>query len=325
MGWALDNLGQARCQEIAEGLFHVEKIYGDKVNGFCPIHGDKKSASFFYNSARDSYSCSSCGVKGDLVKLWCLVNGHDGQDLKAFREENDDNSNAPGASRASKPRPARVEPPRAPDVFILEEVLAALPPLPADAVTEIMQKRSWSREVIECLDLREFIDIKGKHRIAIPIRDDEGRLGNIRLYMPGAESFKLISWFDQVCPHCGGKLAMVAKKKQCKECGKAPNDYGRTRLFPPPTQWKPGLLWLCEGEPDVICALSHGLNACTQTAGCGSWTEEFSRAMAGRDVVICYDADGAGYKGAMTAAAPSIAQHAKSVRVMIWPESMASE
>ncbi len=81
------------------------------------------------------------------------------------------------------------------------------------------------------------------------------------------------------------------------------------------------MLWLVEGEPDLICALSQGLNAVTQTAGCGTWRDEFSEAMAGRDVVIAYDADQAGHKGAQVAA-KSIVLQAKSLRIIQWPEVM---
>jgi putative DNA primase/helicase len=85
--------------------------------------------------------------------------------------------------------------------------------------------------------------------------------------------------------------------------------------------WKPGTIWLCEGESDMIAARSAGLNAVTQTAGCGTWPDEFSEAFSGRDVIVVYDADLAGYRGALKAA-ESLAIHAKSVRVMIWPELM---
>lgn len=326
MGWALDNLGSGRCRDIAAELFRVEKEYGTKLHGFCPIHGDQKSASFFYNYERDAFGCQSCGAKGDLIKLWCEVNGYDGNDIRAFRAEFDDEYAEGKPSGQRKPKVDKIDDSswkqqRIPDVFIGDDVLCSLPVIPDEDLTAIMERRKWSRDTIERLGLRRFTDVKGNHRIAIPIYDSEGRLANIRLYMPGSDAFKIISWFDQACPHCGGKLATVNKKKQCKACSKAPNDYGRTRLFPPPSQWKAGTLWLCEGEPDVICALSHGLNAVTQTAGCSTWPEEFSQAMAGRDVVICYDADQPGYKGSHKAA-ESIAKHARSVRVLIWPESM---
>jgi putative DNA primase/helicase len=332
MGYALEELGADRCAQIAAGLFKVEKVYGEKLHGFCPIHGDKASASFVYVPSGDWYKCQSCGAGGDLVKLWCHVHGLDshGDGFKRFKEEFVGDSGArtgrrsPATGQNSRPplrlvEPAKVE---ALEVFVPEADLAALPPLPAERCTELRRVRGWSESVIRQLDLRQFDDGRGNQKIAIPIRDAEGRLGNIRLYQPGAAQFKVISWYDQKCQACGGSWKVVEKKKTCQSCGGAPNDYGRTRLFPSPAAWKrDGLLWLCEGEPDTICALSQGLNAVTQTAGCGTWREEFSLAMAGRDVVICYDADKAGWKGSFTAA-ESLALHAKSVRVLRWPEMM---
>ena len=333
MGYALEELGPEKCREIAEGLFKVEKMYGGvKLHGFCPIHGDKKSSSFVYHFVEDWFKCKSCGAGGDLVTLWQEVTGKGFRDFKEEfgAGEMSTGQRKPGRSHSAKP-PGDVidesgwEQQRLPDVFVPEEVLDALPPLPAERIADLREKRCWSPQVIEILDLREYTDPKGMKRIAIPIRDDQGRLCNIRLYQPGAGQFKVISWYDAKCQACGGKWKATvdgkSKKKICKECGALPNDYGRTRLWPPPSQWKQGLLWICEGEPDTICALSQGLNAVTQTAGCGTWRDEFSRMMAGRDVVIAYDADHAGFKGAYAAAA-SIAQQAKSMRMLVWPRMM---
>jgi len=322
MGWAAENLSSHERQRIAEGLFKVERIYGDaKLHGYCPLHNDKGSASFVYHFAADWYKCQSCKAGGDLVNLWCEVNGHDRQDLKAFKDEFGEG--APSRSRrpAAKKTAATPKTEPRPDVFIDESVLAALPPLSPEKISELQRMRGWKSEVIARMDLREFV-AQGKYKkIALPIRDDQGRLCNIRLYQPGAEKMKMISWYDQACTVCGGAWKKVNKAKVCSGCGALPIDYGRTRLYPPPLQWKPGLLWLVEGESDLLCALSHGLNATTQTAGAGTWTDDFSQQMAGRDVVVAYDADGTGHKGAL-AAAESITLHAKSVRVFVWPELM---
>lgn len=322
MGYALEQLGSSTCQSIAEDLFtEVDRIRGSKINGCCPVHGEK-TASAFYDFDKDVFSCSACGFKGDLVRLWCELNGLDdqGDGFKEFKERFVGGGDKKPAPDRRKERPA---PEPAPEVFVPEEDYQALQPLPPERVRELRRTRGWSPEVIERMGLREFKDFRGNERIAMPIRDDAGRLGNIRLYLPGAAEFKCISWYDQACRACGGRFKVVKKKKQCQQCGAAPNDYGRTRLYPAPGQWKrDGLVWLVEGEPDLLCALSQGLNAVTQTAGCGTWPEEFSGAFAGRDVVIAYDADGAGWKGAMKAA-ESLALVAKSVRVIRWPEVMA--
>lgn len=323
MGFALDELGSQRCREIAEGLFTVEKVYGQKLHGFCPVHGDQKSASFVYHPGEDWCKCQSCGFGGDLITLWCEINGLDstGAGFKQFKSEFIDDGMSSTSKPRKRPSPSKKDPASVPDVFVGEAELEALPPLPAERITELRRLRGWTPQAIELLDLREFDDGRNK-KIAIPIRDDEGRLCNIRLYQPGAEQFKVISWYDRKCKACGGSWKKVEKKKVCKECGASPNDYGRTRLYPAPSVWKKtGVLWLVEGEPDLVCAVSNGLNAVTQTAGCGTWRDEFSEAMAGRDVVIAYDADKAGHKGAHVAA-QSIVMHAKSVRVIQWPEVM---
>ena len=56
-------------------------------------------------------------------------------------------------------------------------------------------------------------------------------------------------------------------------------------------------IWLCEGEADCICALSHGLKAVTATGGAGTWKPEWNAEFKGLDVVICYDADQKGWAG----------------------------
>lgn len=316
-------MGPDRCAEIAGSLFQVEKVYGEKLHGFCPIHGDRSSASFVYVPSGDWYKCKSCDAGGDLVKLWCHVQGLDskGEGFKRFKEEFVGGSSAPKIG-APRRQVVPAAPPVVPDVFVEEAEFAALPLLPAERVRELRRLRGWSPEVIEVMGLREFDDGRGNKRIAMPIRDEEGRLCNVRLYLPGASNYKIISWYDRQCRVCGGAWIRVDKAKVCKGCGGAPNDYGRTRLYPAPSAWKrDGLLWLVEGEPDLLCGLSLGLNAVTQTAGCGTWPDEFSAQMAGRDVAIAYDADQAGLKGA-TKAAQSLAPVAKSVRVVRWPELM---
>ena len=80
-------------------------------------------------------------------------------------------------------------------------------------------------------------------------------------------------------------------------------------------------IFLCEGEPDTICALAQGLEAICQTGGAGYWSDSFNDYFRGREAVICYDADAAGIKGAKTAA-DSLAGAGVSVRVITWPDFM---
>lgn len=72
-----------------------------------------------------------------------------------------------------------------------------------------------------------------------------------------------------------------------------------------------------EGEKDWIVA-SHDLVGrfvvITNSNGAGTWKMEWSKALAGRHVILCYDEDDAGNKGSRRAAA-SLVTHAASVRL----------
>jgi putative DNA primase/helicase len=59
----------------------------------------------------------------------------------------------------------------------------------------------------------------------------------------------------------------------------------------------------------------------TQTAGAGTWRPEHNSRFKGRDVAIAYDADLAGWKGALKVA-NNLAGVAASVRVIRWPDFM---
>lgn len=66
----------------------------------------------------------------------------------------------------------------------------------------------------------------------------------------------------------------------------------------PEDQLKNHELYLCEGELDALCAISHGLSAITVTGGAGTWKKEFNPLFKGKKVNIIYDCDLAGRKGA---------------------------
>lgn len=307
MGIALDHLGAAECRRIAEGLFEVtQERSGGELNGRCPLPGhEDQSPSFSYNYEKDVYLCKGCDGKGDLAQLWTEVTGGD------FKEFCQEFGIKTGKGVKSRPKSGRRGAQKAkpgqgpkPEKIIPEEAWEALKPLPEKWIERLQQTRGWSPEVIEKLDLR-FGGPEGvrEGRICIPIRDDDGRLLNIRLYLPGAKQ-KIKSWWSK-----------KGKKKET---------YGTARLFPPPKDWGEGPLWLCEGESDTLCALSKGLNAVTATGGASTWKAEWTEHFRGRDVIICYDADTQGRDGAIKAGR-LIAKAAELVRMIIWPESMLDE
>jgi hypothetical protein len=46
---------------------------------------------------------------------------------------------------------------------------------------------------------------------------------------------------------------------------------------------------LCAGELDALAALSAGIPACSVTMGAGTWLDEYTAALKGRRVAVCFD------------------------------------
>ena len=61
-------------------------------------------------------------------------------------------------------------------------------------------------------------------------------------------------------------------------------------------------LWITEGEKDTITALCHGLQAVTFTSGAGAVPGDVSKLERFKNIVICYDSDSPGEKGALKVA-----------------------
>jgi|Deesub1362A_J573_1020465.scaffolds.fasta_scaffold06867_2 putative DNA primase/helicase len=317
MGWARENLGQARCEEILRELVPHVRRSGRALLARCPFPGhEDRHPSFQYDPERDRYRCWShpydAEAGGDLVDLWARLNGvPETEALKRFIERyapEKARGRGDGAAR-KKRRSSGGSRRQGRDTYVPEADLEALEPLPETWIERLETKRGWTREIIQALDLRLWRPPKGMKdqspRVAIPIRDDEGRLINIRLYRPGgAKRNKVLSWWR-------GK-------------GREKISYGHPpRLWPAPSQWGPGRLWLVEGEPDCICALSRGLNAVSATGGAGTWRPEWGQHFRGREVVVCYDADPAGRKGAAKVA-QALAGAGAHAFVLSWPEFMES-
>lgn len=189
--------------------------------------------------------------------------------------------------------------------FINPEKLAALPPLPPQWVQRMEVERGWTPEGIAAADLRLWTSEFGQERIAIPIPDGEGRLPNIRLYLPGAKGkqLKMVNWYE------GPKDARVT--------------YGGDLLWPHPSTWVDGPVWLVEGEPDRTAGLSKRLpgNVVTRTGGARSWKDEWTEYFRDRDVILLMDADKTGLAGTEKVAGELLGVAAR-IRAVLWPEEM---
>ena len=291
-------------ERIARSLFEVSSEDGNWLNGKCPLHQDE-NPSFGYNVEDDVFKClAGCTESGDLVKLHSLLNGFDdAQGFKSFKEQYADN-----ALTSPHQQPTRKPKREAP--VIDEGIWQNMPILTPDWFQIFKDVRGWSEETIKRLDIRiqnvyqdaktgAIVPIRKSQRVAIPIRDMAGKLRNIRLYRrPDAQNLKnkIVSW------------------------GKS---YGQARIFPQINLiGKEGPVLLTEGEPDAICAMSHGFNAATVTANnVKNWPDGFLTPFRNRDVIVCYDADLAGVNHGQDAV-KNLLKVAKSVRVLEWPDYM---
>jgi len=306
VGIALKNLSESERIRIARELFKVTRQdeHKGELHGCCPVHGEK-NASFSYNYRTDTYHCFACGDDGDLCGLWSKVKGYSKEDgFRAFCDHYAIGRGGQGADRAPAPPPKAQDGPKiTPEQ--LEAVWEKFPPLPETRIQDLEDKRRWTRRALEILDLRlqtHYMDpktgavkeIKEPDRIAIPVRDAQGRLQNIRLYRPGGGQNKIISWAKTT---------------------------GSARLFPSAPMEASGPVLVCEGEPDSVTAVSQGFTAITQTSKTKTWPKEHLEPLKGRDVVVCYDADCAGQLYALFAAL-SLLEVAASVRILRWPDAM---
>jgi hypothetical protein len=72
-----------------------------------------------------------------------------------------------------------------------------------------------------------------------------------------------------------------------------------SQLYPDPVVIKAApYVLLCEGEWDTLLARQHDFPAFTGTAGANTWRDEWSEHLRRRNVVVAYDCDDAGRRGA---------------------------
>lgn len=310
MGWAKKNVSELQLKSIAESLFTVTERSGNWLNGLCPIHGDRNQ-SFGYNFTEDVFHChTQCTKDGDLIDLFCLVEGFDQQKgFVEFKKRFCDGAEMPPQKQAVESGPGKKEDEVLPPVD-LEQMRAAydsFPPLPESWIKRLEVMRGWSATAISEVGIKlqtyyrckysgELKPVReGLGRIVIPVRDHDDVIQNLRLYDPAATGKnKLISWGRGI---------------------------GQNRLFPFPAKGVSRVVWICEGESDMLCARSMGLEAYTQTAKRMKWPADQVKAFKDLDVVICYDADKPGRKYA-DGAAESLMGIAASIRVINWPDYM---
>lgn len=154
----------------------------------------------------------------------------------------------------------------------LVERYAAILMATPDVVADIERRRGWTSDTIQ----RVGLGWDGTY-VWIPIRDSSGHLVNARMYDPF-------------------KRHMVKSFHYAN-----PDGLRRTSVWVPfgiDSLTRHSTVWFFEGEPDAILAAQMGFPAAVITGGAGTWHQDATSILDGRQPVLCYDTDSAGRKGA---------------------------
>lgn len=92
MGFAINFLSTSERERIAQELLSQVQpaAPGRRFTAACPFHSEKTpGGAFWYAPELDSFRCYSCDAHGDLIDIFCAVNGYDegsSEGFKAFLE-----------------------------------------------------------------------------------------------------------------------------------------------------------------------------------------------------------------------------------------------
>lgn len=128
----------------------------------------------------------------------------------------------------------------------------------------LWEHKGWTSDAL----VGEYVGYDGE-RLTLPVRDAGGFLRGLVRYAPG------------------GKPKTMAVKGTPRDLWPAPETIA-------------GPLLLVEGEPDVISAVSLGINA-VALPGAATWRDEWAQRLAGRRIVVMTDCDGPGRAAAARA------------------------
>lgn len=134
----------------------------------------------------------------------------------------------------------------------------------SSSLNAFMTKRGLSREMLK----EHMIGYDGD-RYTIPVWDRDGKLVNVRRYKLGVATNKMLNI----------------------------QGAGDATLYLPEALDE-DVIVLCEGELDALIARMYGFNACSTTAGAGTWPDEWTKHFKGKRVYIVYDVDDQGVQGA---------------------------
>jgi len=253
----------------------------------CIFHDDT-GPSLAINLETGLWKCHSLGCEtnsegnggGDVYKFYMYANKENAITYDMAREQVNEKYNF---SKSTKKRETKIVKDFPISKKEIEQKHTML--LSNSKVMDVLTKEfHWTNEVINKFSL----GYDGE-RVWIPITQHD-KVVNIRKYTRK--------------PRDGNKVISVA-------------GFGEARLWPLEALDQE-TVYLFEGEKDCILAHSLELNAMTVTSGAGTFTLEWAKLFDNRNVVVCYDIDEAGRKGA-DVVARYLMRSAKEVKVVHLP------
>ena len=236
--------------------WHYDPAGESEIRVLCPAHEDS-NPSVGLNTENKLWKCHSCGAKGDFITF---------------------------LAHALKVERGTIVVDLAKRYDCLEDVKAINPSTVEKFHTEIWKAGPLLKELRDrgiTDDMIRYARL-GFHngRITIPVYDAQGRIVNIRRYLPGAPT----------------------REKMQNTKG-----YGAARLYQIDQLKKYDQVWLCGGEMKALAVggllRDKGIGAFCVAAGEGAWNVLWNDLLKGKNVYICMDVDNAG-----RAAARNIAQ-----------------
>lgn len=237
----------------------------------CPVHNDS-NPSVALNTAKNQWIChaASCTAKGDIVTLLAYL--------------------------TKTPRAVVIE-----DLLTRYDLITVRT-IRLDTVEKYHSKIWEAGPLLTSLRERGVSDEMirearlGYHngRIMIPVFDSQGRVINIRRYLPGAP----------------------ANEKMKNTTG-----YTSKAIYQP-KHLKFDTIWICGGEIKALVAgailKKEGIGAIAITAGEGAWDSSFTQKFKDKRVYICLDIDAGGISGSNKIAS-QVVLTARSVKIITIP------
>lgn len=246
------------------------------IEGCCPLPGhDDSNPSFGYHEETGDYRCFSCGGSGSAFDFLQITTGCQFKDalLEVGRHVGLNGPSGGGKGPRSAERPP------IPEESVAEWCANLWKPENEAVVQWIREKRGLNDKTIKRFQVGWN---PRNERNTIPVRDELGKLGNIRLYNAKKK--------PKILNYTSGKQGY----------GSPARLYGADDLI----ARDPKEVLICEGEWDRILLEQEGFPAVCSTHGATTFLPEWGQYFQGKNVVIIFDCDEEGINSAKTRLLP---------------------